>query len=243
MGDIGNPQPNGDQEAKPPRRRWNATEPFFDFRASHWVEVALTIALLCVGASQLYVYWRQAGIMKTQADIAARQNEITIATNRAIINFRPMADTQGVGTDDYSFRLGNDGNVTTKGLTIAVDCIWSDTAKDEPFDLLGPNPNEVVPDVIAPKQEVPVYGSHPANCRVDAFRLQQLISGRHLYFLGNIHYRDGIEPKRVRVTQFAKELVLNAIPSQVVKPADFRAVASAISRGRHNCADDDCPNN
>jgi hypothetical protein len=42
-------------------------------KASHCVEIFLTFALLCVGGSQAYIYWRQAGIMQTQAEISDNQ--------------------------------------------------------------------------------------------------------------------------------------------------------------------------
>lgn len=76
MSDVDDQQPSEYTKIKPPHRYWNATEPFFDFKASHWVEIALTVALLGVGGSQLYVYWRQAGIMKEQANISARQLDL-----------------------------------------------------------------------------------------------------------------------------------------------------------------------
>lgn len=62
-----------DDEKKPPRRRWQATEPWFDFKASHWVEAALTAALLTVGGLQLGVYSRQTAIMAKQTEISERQ--------------------------------------------------------------------------------------------------------------------------------------------------------------------------
>jgi hypothetical protein len=61
------------------------TEPFFDLKASHWVEIFLTAALLGVGGGQLYVYSRQASIMATQAEIARTQNEISLQSARAIV--------------------------------------------------------------------------------------------------------------------------------------------------------------
>lgn len=55
------------QGARPSR------EPFWDCKASHWIEVLLTVTLIIVGVLQYTVYNRQAGIMDKQADIAGRQ--------------------------------------------------------------------------------------------------------------------------------------------------------------------------
>jgi hypothetical protein len=192
------------------------------------IEIFVGLALIGVGYLQYTVYMRQAGIME-------KQTAITIATNRAVVNFHAMGDIQGPGTDEYNFKIGNDGNATTKNLTIAVDCVWSDV-KDEPFELLETSVNNAVPDLIAPKQEVQISASHPGDCRLDALRLVQIITRtKHLYFLGNVHYRDEIAPEILRTTQIAKELVIN-------NPGDSKPTTSSVSRGRHNCADNDCPN-
>jgi hypothetical protein len=52
----------GDQPTAPRERFW-------DLKASHWVEVFLTVVLICVGYLQYCVYTRQAGIMDTQTRI------------------------------------------------------------------------------------------------------------------------------------------------------------------------------
>ena len=66
MSGISDRQPSEQQSAKPPRRRWEATESFFDLKLSHWVEIALTAALVGIGIGQLIIYSRQATIMATQ---------------------------------------------------------------------------------------------------------------------------------------------------------------------------------
>ena len=63
---LGQIEPRQDPPKKPPKRFWNASEPFVDLRLSHWVE----IALVGVGYLQWTVYRRQAGLMDTQTKIA-----------------------------------------------------------------------------------------------------------------------------------------------------------------------------
>lgn len=83
----------GDTEPpeQPQRQRAQGDQPtaqreqFWDLKASHWVEVFLTIVLICVGLLQYRVYTRQAGIMDKQVEIASRQNEITVQSSRAIV--------------------------------------------------------------------------------------------------------------------------------------------------------------
>ena len=57
---------------------------FWDLKASHCVEVFLTIVLIGVGLLQYRVYTRQAGIMD-------KQNEITVQSSRAIVFARDFA--------------------------------------------------------------------------------------------------------------------------------------------------------
>ena len=58
---------------------------FFDLKLSHWVEIALTAALVGIGIGQLIIYSRQATIMATQANIADNQNKLTASIQRAFI--------------------------------------------------------------------------------------------------------------------------------------------------------------
>ncbi len=66
---AGNPNPNSPKAQKPPRRHWKASEPFFDLKFSHWIEIFLTAALIGVAWFQVRIYTQQAEIMSTQATI------------------------------------------------------------------------------------------------------------------------------------------------------------------------------
>ena len=135
MSNSSQEKPNDQPNNKPPRRHWKATEPFIDLKASHWVEILLTIALIGVGLSQIYVYWRQAGIMKTQAEIAARQNEITVQSARAIVFTReirvekkdgPIPGKPGEFEDYWWFlpALENGGSTSTKNMRISAQAAF-----------------------------------------------------------------------------------------------------------------------
>jgi hypothetical protein len=91
--------------------------------------------------------------------------------------------------------------------------------------------------LIPPKQEVEVAAPIRPNCRITFAEMQSVADGpMHFYFLGEARYRDGIDKITEHVTQYAKELVLDLTTDGRQSP-----IASAISRGRHNCADKDCP--
>jgi hypothetical protein len=71
----------------------------------------------------------------------------------------------------------------------------------------------------------------------------------HLYLLGDISYGDRLDAKASHRTQFAYEIMdINIIDQQflpgtqiVVAPLNVRA--SMTTRGDHNCADEECPDN
>jgi hypothetical protein len=78
------PKSESQEPQKPPRRYWNASEPFFDLKLSHWVQILLTVLLIGVAWSQARIYMRQAKIMRTQSVIMDDTlKQTTIATTAA----------------------------------------------------------------------------------------------------------------------------------------------------------------
>jgi hypothetical protein len=74
-------------------------ERFWDLKASHWVEVFLTVVLIVVGYLQYLVYSRQAGIME-------QQTAISEAEHRPWISAYPVALAQdSVFHDDSGFNM------------------------------------------------------------------------------------------------------------------------------------------
>jgi hypothetical protein len=162
MSNIGDQPPTEHAKYKPPGRHWEATEPFFDLKASHWVEIFLTLALLCVGGSQAYIYWHQSGIMQTQANIATEQNRISdqalTAVQRAFIiisDFTPEAtyDASKVMTGwQFNPSFENAGATGTESLSIiAVD----------PHSYSQILDKEVAKEVFGPKN----FRTHPVGFR------------------------------------------------------------------------------
>ncbi len=143
----------------------------------------------------------------------------------------------GAGYYDLSFKIGNDGNTATAGLTLIVDCVKRDVAEQEPFDLLIRAESNVFRDVIPPKGETEVFPKLRTRCRVLQGDLEKVAFGtQHIYLLGEAKYRDTVGSEKLHITQFAKELTVDIATYGVQRP-----IASAFTRGQHNCADDDCP--
>ena len=248
MSSTSEKEPTEQASKKPPKRYWSATEPFFDFRASHWVEIFLTIALIGVGVAQFVVYWRQAGIMKTQADIASTQNKITIAGERAFVHFgnyelQIWKDRSGSTKFVVAIALNNSGNTATKGLELHIKCAPSSENIPEPWVLLSDSSEkERIPQIMAPHQSIKTYCAFPLE------DIRQVIAGKaRTYLLGDISYRDRLNENELHKTQFAFELfnigIVDPPPNAPESVLPRVVIGSIEPRGRHNCADEDCPNN
>jgi len=101
-----------------------AKEPFWDFKASHWVTALLTFGIFVVGVIQLCIYFRQTTILTKQADISAGQTEIMAAELRPWIK---ISDIKIVGpltfgpTGDASVRIKI--NAVNVGKSVAFN-VW-----------------------------------------------------------------------------------------------------------------------
>ena len=65
------PNPDNSENKNPPKRNWEAKP------KPHWVEVSTLIILVVVGVFQIGIYFKQASIMQTQADIMGVQTHIS----------------------------------------------------------------------------------------------------------------------------------------------------------------------
>jgi hypothetical protein len=132
MSQISGNQPPEQKERKPPKDCWNATEPFCDLKASHWVEIGLTLALVGVGVAQFTVYNRQAGIMNEQTKISDRQLDAMETDKRPWIRatvtisepirFENWNGSRGIEASLH-FNLKNFGDSPAVNLRIAPEII------------------------------------------------------------------------------------------------------------------------
>jgi hypothetical protein len=110
------PQPTGKKQDRPPRRHWQAPV------RPHWIEIVLAGALIVVGAAQVYIYIRQAGIMTSQAEIANGQLTEAKLARRAWVSIEPAVgnvvwDKDGVSID-LKFTIENTGNSPAMHVTV-----------------------------------------------------------------------------------------------------------------------------
>ena len=243
---VSNEQPPASQDGKPPKRHWNATEPFIDMRASHWAEVVLTIALLAVGIGQLFVYFRQASIMEKQTAIAATQKDIssgqlkmTIANERPYVAMDTM-DAVGVPVKDganpqwtFSPLWSNLGNTPTRNLTINIHCLTSATSR---VDDIGNEPE--LPKGTSQSFLGPKVNQEIGNCttRGDYMRLVK-DGASFFYVIGRADYTDTWGGPSY-ITEFCSEMhVIQGDPGILNSGMIFR---STLCNGAFNCADDEC---
>jgi hypothetical protein len=108
------PNPEDSKKSKAPKGAWEAK------LKPHWVEVATLIILGVVGVFQIGIYWRQANIMQSQADIAAQQNKIAFAAQRAWIDAPKMKIVRQPDPTKirFAYKFTNFGHTPTTGLHI-----------------------------------------------------------------------------------------------------------------------------
>ncbi len=131
-----------------------------------------------------------------------------------------------------NFALTNSGNTPTTNLTSVVECLpvgLDQPATVDPFMRFRWDDLKAVKQVIGPKQTVELLG-----CDLTAEDILNASTGVVLrYFVGEVRYRDIIDPTRSHITQFAHRLVV--IRRELM---DFSASTEGV--GQHNCADEDC---
>jgi hypothetical protein len=129
---AGDPEPAPPPREDPPQRETVATEPFWDFKASHFVTAGLTFALFVVAAFQLCTYRRQADIMDKQAAISNDQLAFQESVSRAWIRANVALDGPVIFTEwakdkfinlQLSFDVKNFGQVPAVNIRIltAID--------------------------------------------------------------------------------------------------------------------------
>jgi len=146
----GNPEPHKQETAKPPKRNWQATEPFCDLKLSHWVGILLTAALVVVGISQFVVYLRQASIMREQASISARQIEDARVTNRAFMSYKttslaPVYDVADGPVTGWFIQitLENLGNTPTHDYRVSRQLEWVPRNEGAMWRPINPSPDSL----------------------------------------------------------------------------------------------------
>lgn len=205
----------------------------------HWHNHALVWAAVAAGVGA-----GLAAIANGYQAYLTRQNNIV--SQRAFVYFDgielrnsldPASRAQQIS---FFMRLNNSGNTATKDLEFFVRCPPTLEHLSEPWGLFIRDPLPKQPQVIGPHQVV------TAVCALSIAHLRQMSEGRAFAFmLGEITYRDRLDPSVLHKTQFSYEINnVNVIgPAADAAPGTFPAVlVGSQPIGQHNCADDDCPN-
>lgn len=162
-----------------------------------------------------------------------------VVSQRAFVSVVSLQYALAVATEDRSTKvvgmqlaITNSGNTPTKDLSVLIRCVPSVEKFDEPWSLLHSTPTEHIPNFIGP------HATLLLTCAFTAAELEQSMNGKlHPYLLADIQYRDRLDPTALHRTQFATELI--DITVDAAKGA--WGGATPVPRGRHNCADEECP--
>ena len=77
----------------------NRSNPFFDLKASHWINAGLTLAIFCVALTQCSVYQNQTTVMRSQHETMQKQLEEMQAEQRAWISLASYSTIAGIEND------------------------------------------------------------------------------------------------------------------------------------------------
>jgi hypothetical protein len=127
--------------------------------------------------------------------------------------------------------LTNSGNTPASPLFVDTICPKSDSKVQEPFSLFSWNKSRAIEQVIGPKQTIeigPCDNLSPEDIGKNAAGFIPR------YVIGEIRYRDLVEPERERITQFALQLRFFNEDLDALK-------GRSLPVGKHNCTDDNCP--
>jgi hypothetical protein len=141
---------------------------------------------------------------------------------------------------NYVYFLTNGGNTATKDLKVFIKCTPAAEDLLEPWTILYQGQKaDQQPAFIAP------HASEQTGCSFTIDQIRDIFSGKlHGYVMIDISYYDRVSFFKVlRKTQYARRLIQVSlqIPSAVtpLTPVAFNALLQ--NRGKHNCADEECP--
>jgi hypothetical protein len=223
------PNPNNGEQHELPKDNWEAKP------KPHWVEVATLIILAVVGFFQICIYFKQASIMQTQADIAAAANKQNATVNGAFVYAKTInfagPKTQMTGGNDWiaGIQWENSGNIQTHDLLIAMT--YSGFPQPQKFPIFPSFKDiEKTGAFLGPKAtsylSLPISGL--VLSEIQAHRL-------YVYIFGRATYRDPINPRDDRLTRVCWEL--SYVPADAEK---FNGPTFLPHCAIHTCADEEC---
>jgi hypothetical protein len=226
-GMTGDPDPQSKKSGKPPRRRWQATEPFFDLGLSHWIQSFLAFALLTVAGLQAFIYFNQAGIMKGQLD------EMRIARRPTVYfqspQFLTLKDNFGNRRWAAQMGLGNSGENTTTDLVYKETCLPSSVPIQYPFADERFKNQSGTHYSLGPKIVIT-----PIACEFSNDQMSEVKNG-WIYVLGVASYKNSRLDTKERQTRICN-IIMNIVVD--VNTPDIHGVAAPCVTD--NCSDEEC---
>jgi hypothetical protein len=208
--------------------------------AHRWSEHGeFVVAVAAVVVVAAYTYYAREGV--SEANLQARlMRENNIVSERAFVGGVQLNAIPALAAEDRKTKivaiqlvLSNSGNTPTKNFTGLIRCVPSVEALSEPWALLhnGTAP-EPVPNFIMP------HGNAFMTCTFPADQMVQVQDGKlHAYVLADITYRDRVDPNASHRTEFEYEVATVTLDPDKGQWGG----ASLTPKGKHNCADEECP--
>jgi len=195
-------------------------------KPNNWIRLLTLLAVLTYTGIQAY----QTSLIYKN-NIVSQRAFVYIGQSMPVTMIDPKDKT--IRSLGVLFSLINSGNTPTKNLTVFTRCVPSAEDVPEPWVLLYRGTPEWVPGVIGPHATV------TSLCGFTSGQMKQ-ISEKILYryLLGDITYYDRLDWGPAHRTQFSFKIV--------DLPLDTSGNVTGMrtdNAGRHNCADDECPQN
>jgi hypothetical protein len=121
-------------------------------------------------------------------------------------------------------------------------CAPTFEALSEPWVIMEKGNIEQLPQVIGPHQTL------STQCGITLSHLKEMNVGKaHGYLMGEIIYNDRLDESTSHITQVAWEIIVvdigEKLPNPKIPNDDPVPDISLqfVPKGRHNCADEDCP--
>jgi hypothetical protein len=233
-----NPRGTGPNQGSPHESRY--------YRAATPISV-LALLVSCVAAG--FSLW-QATLTKEGNEITRSNNIVSqrafiyTALSQIYLSPSPVNPT----AVNFIFSLTNSGNTPTRNLIFFMKCARSADELQEPWSILYQGQDEIIqrPQFIGPHATV------SAGCNLPIDQINEMIAGKlHGYIMIDITYHDQMNPEVRHATHLAQKLAqIVYTPTQTIAASEGRPaqltpaslITSLEPRGRHNCADEECPN-
>ena len=208
------------------------------------------LAFLASCAAAAFAYW-QATLVQESNTIAIKNNIVSqrAFTYTALTQTYFSPDAINPQAINFLFNPTNSGNTPTRNLTVFYKCVPAAEDVQEPWVLLyqGGETIRQIPQFIGP------HASGPVACSFPIEQIKSMVDGKLFGFVMiDVTYHDRLDVEPVHKTHTALRLS-NIVykPAQPaagtlppgqppqIAPAQFLTVLEP--RGRHNCADEECP--